>query len=63
MVRVAEALKMVYEQVLSLTRCPDCLGVLSLKDAGRSGEQILSGTLACVCGKTYPIVDGIPVLA
>ena len=54
---------MVYSQVLSLARCTECLGVLSLKDAGQPGEQILSGTLACVCGKTYPIVDGIPVLA
>ena len=60
---------MVYEQVLSLARCPDCLGMLRLSDAkaadplpDQPGAQILSGTLTCTCGKTYPIVDGIPVL-
>ena len=60
---------MVYQNVLPLARCPDCLGALSLRDAkfddaplGEGGAQVLSGTLACACGKAYPIVDGIPVL-
>lgn len=39
--------------VLDQLACPACLGALNLQE----------DKLACVaCGRTYPVVDGIPVL-
>lgn len=42
--------------------CPSCGGEeLKLSQEGGDGEEILEGEIACkTCGKTYPIVRGIP---
>jgi uncharacterized protein YbaR (Trm112 family) len=41
------------ETVLSLLACPACLGAFRVDE----------GRLVCAgCGRSYPIVDGIPVL-
>jgi len=49
--------------LLEILRCPVCRGELSLTVAGRDGEEIVRGTLACGrCRFDYPIDDGIPDL-
>lgn len=54
---------MVMEKVLAIFRCPACGGALELKDAKRTGEQVLEGVLRCpACETDYPVVDGIPLV-
>lgn len=45
--------------LLSMIRCPACRGALSLTSQAAEGE-ILEGTLACSCGRAYPIRQGVP---
>jgi uncharacterized protein YbaR (Trm112 family) len=41
------------EQMLDLLACPACLGSFRIATAG----------LVCTaCGRTYPVIDGIPIL-
>src|SRR5262245_66439708 len=42
-------------------RCPSCQGDFRVEAPDASGR---SGTLRCVrCGESYPVVDGIPMMA
>ena len=47
--------------IASSLRCPRCDRPLALE--GGTSEDIATGTLTCACGKTYPIVRGIPRFA
>lgn len=48
-------------RLLELLVCPACKGELGLQPAHTSGNEIMSGTLACgACRAGYPIVGGIP---
>lgn len=42
--------------------CPNCGKAMQLRTQKEDGGQVLNGTLACGCGETFPIVDGIPDL-
>lgn len=44
----------------SRLRCPACHGVLAASADARDGDVIRSGTLACACGQSYPIREGVP---
>ncbi len=49
--------------LLTILRCPLCLGELSLVVGTKDGEEIVAGTLSCArCKVDYPIEDGIPDL-
>jgi SAM-dependent methyltransferase len=47
--------------LFDLLRCPACGAALSLRNevAGTTGE-IVEGTLACSCGREYPVTNSIP---
>lgn len=47
---------------LSTLRCPACRRELSLEAGKDNRPEVTTGILACGCGKTYPISDGIPDL-
>jgi SAM-dependent methyltransferase len=46
--------------LLDILCCPACRGDLAIADAREEGGEIESGTLRCVCGRTYPIVRFVP---
>src|SRR5689334_1378635 len=47
--------------LLSLVRCPDCSGALSLKASVVRGDQVLFGELDCAgCGAEFPVLAGVP---
>lgn len=48
--------------LLDIICCPDCHGVISLKNAITNEYEIVSGVLFCQrCDVQYPILDGLPV--
>jgi uncharacterized protein YbaR (Trm112 family) len=49
----AEASAQPIEQMLDLLACPACLG---------SFRIALAGVICTACARTYPVVDGIPIL-
>ena len=50
------------KRLLDLLACPLCGGPLTLDATSERGDHIIEGTLACGCGKRYPIVDAVPRL-
>lgn len=49
------------ERLTQVLACPDCTGDLTLSATERNNQEIIVGSLTCrACGKTYPIVRGIP---
>ena len=46
---------------LEILRCPACGQPLAFESSGH--DEIKSGRLTCVCGRTFAIADGIPHLA
>ncbi|MBI3267657.1 MAG: methyltransferase domain-containing protein, partial [Planctomycetes bacterium] len=50
------------ERFVEILACPDCAGGLSLAaQHGGGGEEVLDGELRCgTCGRSFPIVRGIP---
>lgn len=49
------------EWLLDILVCPLCKGELSLENAERRGDEIISGMLRCEsCGVNYPVTEGIP---
>ncbi|MFA4991906.1 MAG: methyltransferase domain-containing protein [Candidatus Omnitrophota bacterium] len=46
--------------LLEVLVCPSCGGKLVVSDARREGSEIESGSLACACGRRYPVRNGIP---
>lgn len=52
------------EKLLSYLVCPACEGSLDLAASKSDGTEIVEGALNCTaCGKTFPIVRGIPRFA
>ncbi|MCC7418330.1 MAG: methyltransferase domain-containing protein [Acidobacteria bacterium] len=50
-----------HASLLDLLACPDCRDSLELAAAETEGGDIVTGTLACRgCGRTHPVVGGIP---
>jgi uncharacterized protein YbaR (Trm112 family) len=44
--------------------CPDCATALEFSETEREGPEIISGTIHCsACGKTWPIIRGVPRFA
>ncbi len=55
------------KRLLDVICCPDCKSDLELVeekvDSENEEEVVLEGKLICkVCGREYPIRDGIPIL-
>ena len=48
-------------RVLDYIVCPHCKGRLQLETAD-TAEEVTTGTLACSCGRSYPLRGGIPRL-
>ena len=46
--------------LLTALVCPVCRGDLELRDT--TGDEIQEGWLVCTCGRSFPILDGIPRL-
>ena len=46
-------------RILHLLACPSCNGDLMLKQGQVQDNKIIDGVLACSCGETYEIVNGI----
>lgn len=42
--------------------CPDCKGELTLKTTKVDKDEVIEGILTCVCGRTFPIKDGISIM-
>src|SRR5438046_8371162 len=61
-------------ELLTTLSCPACRGELDLtviqeaddpanaSDAPRSGDDVFTGLLKCGCGRTYPVLEGVPRL-
>jgi len=47
---------------MTVLRCPACAGELTLERADDERGLVEQGSLACRCGQTFPIVDGVPDL-
>jgi SAM-dependent methyltransferase len=48
-------------RLLDLLVCPACKGRLSVRSEQMTGDEIVSGSLACAsCGKSFPVTAGIP---
>jgi SAM-dependent methyltransferase len=47
-------------RLLALLACPACRQPFEIEAFEREGDEVLSGLLHSSCGKSYPIVDGIP---
>jgi SAM-dependent methyltransferase len=43
-------------------RCPSCGDALGLEPAGPPEEVVVEGTLACPCGRRFPVLGGVPRL-
>ena len=43
-----------------LLRCPGCRQSFSLTVFERGGEDIREGSLSCNCGRTFPVIQGVP---
>jgi SAM-dependent methyltransferase/uncharacterized protein YbaR (Trm112 family) len=41
-------------------QCPECRGSLSLKARQNAGKEIIEGSLSCQCGRSFPIINGVP---
>ena len=41
-------------------QCPECLDSLLLKVRKNAGEEIIEGSLSCQCGRSFPIIRGVP---
>jgi len=41
-------------------QCPECRDSLSLKVRQNAGEEIIEGSLSCQCGRSFPIIRGVP---
>ena len=50
------------KRTVELLACPRCRRALTLEAGSQGGERVVRGTLACDCGKRFPIVDAIPRL-
>lgn len=51
------------EELLGLIVCPECRGDLAVAKARWEGGEIVEGRIACrICGKSYPIEEGIVYL-
>jgi ubiquinone/menaquinone biosynthesis C-methylase UbiE len=50
----------VRERALQHLRCPACGLGLALESESRSGGEIVSGSLVCPCGRSFPINRGRP---
>jgi len=46
--------------LVSLLRCPVCLGKLILQAFEWARDRIDQGILKCACGRLYPVIEGIP---
>lgn len=46
---------------LQVLRCSECGGMLNIKDAEITDNQIINGSLICSCSKEYKIKDGIVI--
>ena len=40
--------------------CPECAHVLRQTVSKADGDDTIEGVLTCECGRTYPVMDGIP---
>jgi SAM-dependent methyltransferase len=47
-------------RLADLLCCPECGGGLTLSPARRSGDEVVEGSLACGCGRRYPVTRGVP---
>lgn len=43
-------------------RCPDCASPLQLDVLLESGDDVREGALRCACGRTFPVIAGVPRL-
>jgi SAM-dependent methyltransferase len=50
------------KRLVDILACPLCQRPLALEAGSQEGERIVRGTLACDCGRRFPIVDAIPRL-
>lgn len=41
-------------------QCPECRGSFSLKVSQNTGKEIIEGSLSCRCGRSFPIIKGVP---
>jgi uncharacterized protein YbaR (Trm112 family)/trans-aconitate methyltransferase len=49
-------------RLLDLICCPVCRGELTLTSSKERAQHVMEGELACACGRTYPVVAGVPRL-
>lgn len=49
-------------EILDQLACPMCRGALHLAAGDLVADEVETGTLACGCGRTFPIVRGVPRL-
>lgn len=49
-------------RLLDIVVCPHCKRRLTCNPLLETEAEILEGTLACDCGRWYPIISGIPRL-
>jgi SAM-dependent methyltransferase/uncharacterized protein YbaR (Trm112 family) len=48
------------ERLLEWLVCPLCSEELELEISLQEGQEIIEGTLQCLCGQIFPIIGGIP---
>ncbi|HEX5758302.1 MAG TPA: Trm112 family protein, partial [Thermoanaerobaculia bacterium] len=49
-----------HRRLLDWLVCPDCGAPLRLEARTEEGAEVVEGTLACACGRSYPVSAGIP---
>lgn len=48
------------ESKLTNLRCPACKQELKIEVVSKKDADIVEGKLSCYCGRSYPILDGVP---